>query len=923
MRKWYDGAVGADNERVARTRFGTPPPGRTPAPFNAETQPSQPAELVLEAGTRVHQYELIRELGRGGMGVVFAARDTRLGRRVAIKFVPEASRELAERFLIEAQATAQCTHDNIVIIHEVDDLFGIPYMVLEFLEGRTLRELLAATPRLAPMRVVELMLPITRALSRAHELGVVHRDLKPENVIVTTAGQVKVLDFGIAKALRSGNVDRDSRPEAGMVGTLAYMSPEQMGLDEIDVRSDVWAAGIMMFELLAGHHPIDPPTLDLLIQNASSEAPMRSIRDARPDVPDGLARIVDRCLRKAKSERPTSIELARELEQLVPGRAGRALAEGESPYPGLTSFQESDADRFFGRDREVARMAARVREFPLTGVVGPSGAGKSSFVRAGLGPMLKASGERWDVITLRPGRNPLAALASVIHGLTQREPEELLQRLRDEPGYLGALLRSRARAADTHTLVFVDQLEELYTLVPDADVRRAFTSALVGIADDAAAPLRVVVSMRADFLDRVTDDPRFADELARGLLFLSTPDSAGLREALVQPIEHVGYRFEAMAIVDDMLAALAGTPGALPLLQFAASQLWDARDRDRRLVTSASYAAIGGITGALATHADAVVANMNATAQKLTRRIFRALVTPERTRAIVELADLNQLANAGSELARVIDQLVDARLLVVQSRGDAGGGTVEIVHESLIERWPALRRWLDDDQEDAAILAQLATAAKQWDAKGRPAGLLWRGEALDECRRPLARHRRELPERERAFVAAAIALARRGQRAKLVGVLLAFAVLATGLAGAIVSRASIQDAKNKAMDSEAEARSSLAAEETKERERLAAEAKRAAAETNAQQLGTKVQAANSDLKQSREELVEQNAKLEQTAHEADAAKVRAERASAAAQQAQADAEQAKTALQQALDRERERVKQLEDERKKLSTQLKE
>src|SRR5580704_14887395 len=152
MRKWYDGAVGADNGRVARTRFGT--------------------------------------------------RDTRLGRRVAIKFVPEASRELAERFLIEAQATAQCTHDNIVIIHEVDDLFGIPYMVLEFLEGRTLRELLAATPRLAPMRVIELMLPITRALSRAHELGVVHRDLKPENVIVTTAGQVKVLDFGIAKALR-------------------------------------------------------------------------------------------------------------------------------------------------------------------------------------------------------------------------------------------------------------------------------------------------------------------------------------------------------------------------------------------------------------------------------------------------------------------------------------------------------------------------------------------------------------------------------------------------------------------------------------------------------------------------------------------------------------------------------------------------
>jgi len=921
--------VGADNGRVAHTRFGTPPPGRTPAtPYTLSTEPAQPTEMVLSPGVRVHQYELIRELGRGGMGVVYAARDTRLGRRVAIKFVPDASHELAERFLIEAQATAQCTHDNIVIIHEVDDYNGVPYMVLELLEGRTLREHLAVMPRFAPMRVIELMLPIARALSRAHELGVVHRDLKPENVLVTTAGQVKVLDFGIAKALRTGAIDRDSRPEGAMVGTLAYMSPEQMGLDDIDVRTDIWSAGIIMFELLAGHHPIDPPAFDTLIQSASSDAPMRSIRDARPDVPDGLARIVDACLRKAKAERPTSLELARELAQLVPGRAGRTLAEGESPYPGLTAFQEGDADRFYGRDREVARMAARIRELPLTGVVGPSGAGKSSFVRAGVGPALKASGESWDVVALRPGRNPIAALANIVHGLTQRDPEAVGQRLRTEPGYLGELLRTRARAADTHVLVFVDQLEELYTLGVDAESRRAFTAALVGIADDAAAPLRVVISMRSDFLDRVTEDARFAEDLSRGLVFLSTPDAAGLREALIQPIDHVGYRFETATMVDDMLGALAGTPGALPLLQFAASQLWDARDRDRRLITAASYVAIGGISGALATHADAVVAGMNAPSQKLTQRIFRALVTPERTRAIVELADLRQLAG-GAELSRVIDQLVEARLLVVQSRGDAGGGTVEIVHESLIERWPALRRWLDDDQEDAAILAQLGAAAKQWDAKGRPAGLLWRGDVLDECRRPLARHRGELPERERAFVAAAVALARRGHRIRIAAVTAAFIVLGVGLAGAIISRASIQQAKEAAVAAEHDTQRALDEATNKEHQRVEAEAKRAAAEaeraaavTTAQQKDTQVQEASAEVKASREELEQQNAKLEDAVHAATSAKQRAESATVTAQKAQADAEKARAQLQQALDRERERVKQLEDERKKLSTQLK-
>jgi serine/threonine protein kinase len=198
-----------DSGRLAQTRYGTPAPVRTPAPAQtAITVPATGGDVALEPGARVHQYELIRELGRGGMGVVFAARDTRLGRRVAIKFVPEASRDLAERFLIEAQATAQCTHDNIVIIHEVDDFRGIPYMVLEFLEGKTLRDLIDLSTRVPPMRTVELFVPIMRALSRAHELGVVHRDLKPENVFVTTAGQVKVLDFGIAKALRDGSVAR-------------------------------------------------------------------------------------------------------------------------------------------------------------------------------------------------------------------------------------------------------------------------------------------------------------------------------------------------------------------------------------------------------------------------------------------------------------------------------------------------------------------------------------------------------------------------------------------------------------------------------------------------------------------------------------------------------------------------------------------
>jgi energy-coupling factor transporter ATP-binding protein EcfA2 len=888
-----------------------------------DTQPSAPAaEPQLAAGMRVRHYELIRELGRGGMGVVWAARDTKLGRRVAIKFVVQATQVLAEQFLVEAQATAQCTHEHIVIIHEVDEHDGMPYMVLEFLEGHTLREAMTAVERFPTSRVLELVLPVARALARAHELAIVHRDLKPENVFVTTAGQIKVLDFGIAKAL-GGELRAGLERPGALVGTLPYMAPEQMTGGEVDVRADVWAVGIMMWELLTGTHPIHPPVPDALFEAAASDAMMPSLAIVEPQLPAALSALVDRCLSKPREQRPTAAELVRALEQLAPTRAGRTLAADESPYPGLAAFQEADANRFFGRDRDIARVAARVRAQPLTGIVGPSGAGKSSFVRAGLAPMLKESGERWEVLTLRPGRNPLASLASLALRSTARgDSIALAERLVEEPGRLGALLRERAHTIGGHILLFVDQLEELYTLVPDAAVRRAFTAVLAGVADDPDAPLRVVVSMRSDFLDRVTEHASFADELAKGLVFLATPDRDGLRDALVQPVELAGFRFETPEMIDDMLGALANTAGALPLLQFAASKLWEARDRERRLVTTASYAAIGGISGALASHADEVVAGLTQAAQRLARRIFRALVTPERTRAIVELADLQQLAADGAEVTRVVDQLVAARLLVIQTRGDAGG-TVEIVHESLIERWPSLRRWLDEDQEDAAYLAQVAAAAKQWAGRGKPSGLLWRGDAIDEARRWLTQRPRDLPERDRAFLDAGLALARRGRRARVAALIALFGALAAVAAGAIASRASIQRAKIDAEASAARAteaahtaQTALDDAEAKERARLAAERTATQKAAEAKQASAEAAVATAEVAESREQLQAQNEKLAQAVHDAVAARQRAEAASKTAQDA-------KAALQQALDRERARVHQLEQEQRKLSTRLKE
>nr|HEX4318647.1 serine/threonine-protein kinase [Kofleriaceae bacterium] len=917
-----------------------------------------PLPAAVTPGARVGQYELIRELGRGGMGLVMLARDTRLGRRVAIKFLVTNSDELTERFLVEARTTALLNHENIVVVHEVGEVERIPYMVLEYLEGTPLRRLLE-DGRLGTGRVVEIATAILRALVRAHDAGIVHRDLKPENVIVTDAGAVKVLDFGIAKLLARGRPVHDMPRAAteaafrhtqtsygALVGTLPYMSPEQLGTDAIDHRSDLWALGVMLFEMLVGAHPLaGASSTSLIAQIADPDEAMPRIADRADAVPDALARIVDRCLTKAKADRYASArDVLADLELLTPGRTVRALGEHDSPYPGLVTFQEADADRFFGRDHDAQRMVARIREHPLVGVVGPSGVGKSSFVRAAVVPALRASGEAWEIHVLRPGRRPLAGLASAL-GLFATNPTPRpgagpptgdfgpIDRLTREPGYLGAVLRDRAARRQTRILLFVDQFEELYTQVADVVERRAYTACLAAAADDVSAPVRVVVSMRSDFLDRLGEDLRFVDELARGLEFLQPLGPAALRDALVQPLEARSFRFEDPAMVDDMLAVLAATPGALPLLQFAASRLWETRDRTRKVLTRDSYDAMGGISGALAAHADQVLATLAPAAQRHARAIFLRLVTLERTRAVVERRELHGLAADVAAIESVVDHLVAARLLVVQ--GDAAGASVEIVHESLVTSWPTLRRWLDEGQEDSAQLAQLRTAAAQWERKGRIQGLLWRGEALVEAKRWHARYRGELPARERDFLAAVFTLGTRASRIKRATVIGVIAFLSLAVIGSAVAMISIRDAEQSA-----EAAAETAADETRH-----AEAEQARAQTEAEHA---TQAAKAEREALARVTAEQDATrraedgrasaeasaaaagatVKTTQAELEAALARAERERAVAVDQAAKAGAAALAAKKAQDEanrlyqtEKARREAAEKQRSKISTQL--
>ncbi len=774
-----------------------------------------------KAGDVIGHYELIRLLGKGGMGEVFLARDNKLGRRVAIKFLHAADAEVGRQFIAEARATAQCNHENIVVIYEADTLDGWNYMVLEYLQGLTLREVLQDHKPLPPARAIELIIPVVKALSCAHEQGIVHRDLKPDNIFVTTSEKVKVLDFGIAKIMHA---EADAAAGKLLMGTLMYMSPEQWGVGTIDHRSDIWAVGLLLYRMLAGKHPFHGKRGPELAETAELTKPVPRLQTVAPGVPLGLAQVVDRCLEKSASDRfPDAQSLLHALEPFEVGRINRTLKEGETPYRGLASFQEADAARFFGRTQEVATFISRLRAQPLLAVVGASGAGKSSFLRAGVVPSLKKSGERWQTIVVRPARRPLEALVDALTQINlsaQVAPddldarEKLVTRLRREPGYAGAALRAHARATGLHVLLFVDQFEELYTQVTDAAERLTFTTCLSSIADDASSPARVVISLRADFLDRVSEDQRFMTELSQGLFFLTAPQRESLAEAMVQPAEMAGYHFESNDIIQDMLSHLESTQGALPLLQFAASKLWDARDTTRHLLTVESYKAMGGIQGALAAHADSVLRELSPQAQTLARTVLPRLVTPERTRALVSIEELSELSHDRASIEQLIDRLVRARLLMVQT--SAGNATVELVHESLIVGWPLLRRWLDEGREDLAFREQLRTTARQWDTRGRPSGLLWSGDSLEEARIWRARHGGNLPGKEAAFLDAAFFLANRAQRIKqaLVSGTIAFLLLivAGGGVALIQMQRAEQRSKENANIAEREAHRARAAE---------------------------------------------------------------------------------------------------------------
>jgi WD40 repeat protein len=808
--------------------------------------------LATTPGQALRGYQLGEQLGEGAFAVVYRGTQPSVGRDVAVKLIRAelANRpEFVRRFEAEAHLVARLEHPFIVPLYDYWREPDRAYLVFRYLRGGTLEQRLSSSGGLPIDECRLLVDEVGAALSTAHAAGVVHRDVKPANVLLDEAGNFYLGDFGIA--LEAAEL---SDPSAALsAGSPAYASPEQLRRQPIGPSADVHGLGISIYEALTGKLPFPSAISQADLLQRQLHDPIPLVRDERPEIPAGVDEVLAKATAKEPADRFQTIdELVAEFRAAMDGspaavvRAGAAttisVGEARNPFKGLRAFTEADSADFFGRERLVDRLvevlATTGTEGRIAAVVGPSGIGKSSVVRAGLLPALRrgavAGSDRWFVATMLPGRDPFDELAAALLRVATRAPDNMMGQLSEDHRGIARVVKAIAPEDDLgDVLLVIDQFEELFTLVEDDKVTRLFLDSLEHALTDARCPLRVVLTMRADFWDRPLRHGAFARLIDASTVNVSALAPDELERAIVEPAHRAGAEFEP-GLVSEIVADLTDQPGALPLLQYALTELWE--QQVSGLLTREAYRELGGVAGALTRRAEDIYLEATPEEQAAVRPLFGRLVTPgegtEDTRRRALQAELGNSEATGN----MIDRYGQARLLSFDTDPSNREPTVEVAHEALIRQWPRLREWLDDDRDDIRTQRHLQTTAAEWDQSGKPDSELYRGgrlESADEW----AKDREQLTTLEASFLTASIQSREEARADELrtnsrlrrllavVAIVAVVALIAGGLAvvaqreandQAEAANAATTEAENQTRVAEGEAEAALAANERSE-----------------------------------------------------------------------------------------------------------
>ncbi|MCY3796539.1 MAG: protein kinase [Chloroflexi bacterium] len=707
-------------------------------------------EILDLTGKSVKTYDFEDLLGQGGYGVVYRARQEAVLREVAIKIIlPKYANQpdFIRRFESEAQVVARLEHPHIVPLYDYWREPDSTCLVMRYLRGGSLRDLIERQGKLQSDVAGKILDQIASALTFAHRNGVVHRDVNPGNILLDEGGNAYLSDFGIAKEEGAD----DGAPDGAIVGTMAYLAPEQIRGAEADRQSDVYALGITLYEMLSGLRPFADLTLATLVYKHLNE-PLPLLDHDALNLPPAFNSIIQRATAKEPAERyADALELVMEFQQAL--RHGQRteeleleeldfsefeLLETKNPYKGLRAFQQADHADFFGRRAMIQRVLDRLQEAVVENnflaVIGPSGSGKSSLVKAGVLPALRSGripgSENWFYAEMVPGEVPLEELGAALLSVSTSPLPGVVETLRDHVDGLAQGVYEALPSKDSKLLLMIDQFEELFTQVELESDRQQFLDLILNAVNAENSPVIIIATLRADFYDRPLLYQGFGELIrARTELVLPLNDEE-LAETIFGPADNVGAIIED-GLIETIIEDVREQPGALPLLQYALTELFERREG--ALLTIAAYQEIGGTLGALAKRAEEVFQRFKDEGRNMARQMFLRLVTlgegQEDTRRRILRSELLTLDDR--DLAEnVIVRFGRYRLLTFDRDDATRSPTVEVAHEALIRRWERLREWLTESRNDIRLERELLNAAQEWETAGKDPSYLMQGNRL-------------------------------------------------------------------------------------------------------------------------------------------------------------------------------------------------